>query len=252
MAGQDQSPTAPIQQGIAVGAGRIVVNPSPAAAGTPAETVSLPVFAARVLSALARQPAPEGTRMVNVALAGNPAIRLLVPATAASSAAPATSTGPPAAAPADLIQTAFAAPEMRAAVPPLLRGFAAALGVQLIDALPLATLNPPAAVLGPMTGSGITSVGALLARTPESLYQKVLGKTGAADLSNLLTSAEAKPAEIASAVAVALKAAASRHTLVSTDDLATTDALAALTESLTSSLHLSADAVAAAITAALA
>jgi hypothetical protein len=250
---QEQSRTASTQQAVAVGAGQIIVNPSPAAAGTAAETVSLPVFAARVLASLASQSAPQGVPMIDVALAGNPAIHLLVPDTAAPAAAPqASASPPPATAPAGQIQTAFAAPEVRTAVPPLLRSFAVALGGQLIDALPLTTLNPPVAVLGPMMVSGVTSVGALLARTPESLYQTVLGKTGAADLSNLLTAAEAKPAEIAGSVAVALKAAAARHALITTDDVATADARTALAESLTASLHLPANAVAAAITAALA
>jgi hypothetical protein len=103
-----------------------------------------------------------------------------------------------------------------------------------------------------MMVSGVTTVGALLARTPEALYQTVLSKTEAAELSNLLTSAEAKPAEIAGAVAVAVKAAASRHALISTDDLALTDAQAALVESLTASLHLPSDVVATALSAALA
>ena len=234
---------------IAVGAGQIVVNPAPPPAGTPTETVSLPVFAARVLSALAREPAPRGTPVIDVALTGNSGIHLLVPDTAA---APAAVRAAPATAATDLMRTALVAPEVRAAVPPLLRGFAVALGARLIDALPLATLSPPAAVLGPMMVSGVTSVGALLARTPEALYQTVLGKTEAAELSNLLTSAEAKPAEIAGAVAVALKAAASRHALISTDDLALTDAQAALVESLTASLHLPSDVVATALSAALA
>jgi hypothetical protein len=126
-----------------------------------------------------------------------------------------------------------------------------ALGSQLLDALPLATLDPPAPVLAPMMVSGVTSVGAVLSRTPESLYQTVLGKSEAAGLSNLVTAAEAKPAEVARAVADALKAAAAHHALIATDDLANADARAALAASLAASLQLPADAVAAAVTATL-
>jgi hypothetical protein len=325
----EQSGAALSGQAVAVGAGQIVVNASAAAIGPAMETVSLPVFAARVVSALSRQPAPRGTPMIDVALAGNPAIRLQVPDTSASpvtspagvptspaallaglsaaagtpqagiaaalgtpqvgvaaalgtpqvgvaaalgtpqagvaaalgtpqtgaSAAlgtPLAGAGPSATALAGHVQTAFTAPEVRTAVPPLLRSFAAALGSQLLNALPLAALDPPALVLAPLMVSGVTSVGALLARTPESLYQTVLGKTEAADLSNLVTAAETKPAEVAGAVAVALKAAAAHHALLTTDDLANADARSALTASLTASLHLPADAVAAAVTAALA
>ena len=149
------------------------------------------------------------------------------------------------------MQTAFAAPEVRAAAPPLLRSFAATLGTELINAMPLTTLNPPAAVLAPLTAANITSVGALLAQTPDALYQNVLGKKEATDLSNLLTSAEAEPAQIAQAVSAAVKASASHRALVSTDDLATADAQAALAAPLAASLHLPAATVTAAITAAM-
>jgi hypothetical protein len=141
------------------------------------------------------------------------------------------------------MQTAFAAPDVRAAVPPLLRGFASALGTQLINSIPLATLNPPSNVLAPLMVSGVTSVGALLARTPDSLYQNVLGRTAAAELSNLLRSAEDKPAEVAHAVAAALRAAASRRTLVSPADLGAAETRAALAEPLVASLRLPPDAV---------
>ena len=251
------------EQQLAVGSARLVVNPATPAAGTATETASLPVFAARVLSSLASQPAPAGTPMIDVALAGNPAIHLLVPNAAATSAAaplaatsapaaPQAATSQPSAAVTDQMQTAFAAAEVRAAVPPLLRSFATTLGTELINAMPLTTLNPPAAVLAPLTAGGIISVGALLAQTPDALYQNVLRNTEATDLSNLLTSAEAKPADIAHAVAAGLKTAASHHPLVSTDDLATADARAALADPLATSLHLPADTVSAAIAAALA
>jgi len=291
----EQSGAALSGQAVAVGAGQIVVNAS-AASGAAMETVSLPVFVARVLSALSRQPEPPGTPMIDVALAGNPAIRLLVPDTSASpvasqasasvspgtllvgfpvlsgmsqadasapsgtpqagasasSGTPQAGAGPSAIALTGHVQTAFAVPEVRTAVPPLLRSFAAALASQLLNALPLVALNPPAPVLAPLMVSGVTNVGALLARTPESLYQNVLGKTEAADLSNLVTAAETKPAEVAGAVAVALKVAAAHHALVTTDDLANADARSALDASLTATLHLPADAVAAAVAAALA
>jgi hypothetical protein len=270
----EQSGAAFTGQAVAVGAGQIVVNPSAAAGGTATETVSLPVFAARVVSALASQPAPQGTPMIDVALAGNPAIRLLVPDTLAPLASPQASVsalattpqvsvaplatvpqasaGPPATTPTAHMQTALAVPEMRTAVPPLLRSFVVALGSQLLDAMPLATLDPPASVLAPMMVSGVTSVGAVLSRTPEALYENVLGKTKASDLSNLVTAAEAKPAEVAGAVAGAVKAAGAHGALVTTDDLANADARAALAASLAASLHLPADAVAAAVIAALA
>jgi hypothetical protein len=230
------------EQAIPVGAGQIVVDPT-RGAETPVETVRLPVFAARVVSALSRQPAPQGTPMVDIALAGSPNIHLRVPAFTPPPAAPQSGTGPTPQTIADLMQTAFAAPDVRAAVPPLLRTFANALGTQLINSLPLTALNPPSNVLAPLMVSGITSVGALLARTPDSLYENVLGRTAAAELSNLLTSAEAKPAEVAHAVAAALEAAASRHTLVSSADLATPEVQTALAEPLMASLHLPADTV---------
>lgn len=236
-----------IPQEVPVGAGRLVVNPAPAAAGTATETASLPMFAARILSALAGQPAPEGTPMIDVALAGNPAIRLLVPNPAAA-ASPQAGTGQQATPVINQVQTAFAAPELRAAVPPLLRSFAASLGANLIDVLPLTNLNPPANVLRPMTAAGIASIGALLARTPDSLYQTVLGRTQATELSNLLTGAEARPAEVARSVAEALTAVAARHTLVSPDDLASAEAQAALAEPLAEALHLPVATVTAAIT----
>jgi hypothetical protein len=143
----------------------------------------------------------------------------------------------------DLMQTPFAAPDVRAAVPPLLRSFASALGNQLINKLPLTTLNPPSNIAGPLMVSGIISVGALLARTPDSLYQDVLGRAAAAELSNLLTSAEDKPAEVAHAVTAAIRAAASRHTLVSITDLAAPETRVALADPLIASLHLPADTV---------
>jgi hypothetical protein len=227
---------------IPVGAGQIVVDPA-RAEGTPVETVSLPVFAARVVSALAREPALQGTPMVDIALAGSPAIHLLVPTTAAPPAAPQSGLRPTAQTTMDLMQTPFAAPDVRAAVPPLLRSFASALGNQLINKLPLTTLNPPSNIAGPLMVSGIISVGALLARTPDSLYQDVLGRAAAAELSNLLTSAEDKPAEVAHAVTAAIRAAASRHTLVSITDLAAPETRVALAEPLIASLHLPADTV---------
>jgi hypothetical protein len=243
--GQAPAPPPP-PVAVPVGSGRIIVNP--AATEAASETLSLPLFAARTLSALSTTAAPPGTPMTEIALEGNPAIRLEVPI----AGAPPVAAPNPTATSADLVRAAFAAPDVRTAVPPLLRSFAAALGTELINALPLATLNPLADVLGPMMVSGVTSVGAVLARTPDSLYETVLGRTAAADLSNLLTSAEAKPMEIADAVVAALKAAASHHALISSDDLATADARAALAEPLAASLHLPVDTVVAAITAALA
>jgi hypothetical protein len=137
-------------------------------------------------------------------------------------------------------------------VPPLLRGFAPALGNELAKAMPLDELKPSPTVLGPLTVSGITSIGALLAHPPDQLYETVLGKSDAGGLSALVTSAEAKAGEVAKAVAEALKAAASEHQLVSTADLETAGARSALGRRLAAALHLRPAAATAAVTAALA
>jgi hypothetical protein len=234
--------------GVPVGAGRIVLDAS--AAKPAAETVSLPIFAARVMAALASGPAPAGAPISEVALDGNPAIRLQV---ADPAAAPASQNATPAtpAAPADAVQAAFTAPKVNSALPPLLRSFAATLGAGLIDALPVKALEPPAAVLAPLTVSGVASVGDVLRTAPDTLFQTVLDGNHADSLSNLVTKAEAKPAEIAQAVVKAIKAVGLKRSMISKKDLVGDDAQAALAAPLAQTLGLPTATVTAAIAAAL-
>jgi hypothetical protein len=230
---------------VAVGAGQIVFDASPAK--PTAETASLPIFAARVMSALASGSAPAGAPTVEVALAENPAIRLRVPDVAAGAgAAP-----PVAAAPPDAVQAAFAAPKVSAAMPPLLRTFGVALGTQLVDAIPVASLAPPESVLGPLMVSGVSNVGAVLARSPDSLFHDVLGGSEPAALSALVTSAEAKAVDVAQAVAKALKSVSQRRAVLSKGDLVGAEAQAALAQPLATALDLPADMVSAAVANAL-
>ncbi len=239
---------------VPLGAGILRVVPQPApklqdrVSQPPMRTqsASLTTFTAKVLAALARSPAPVGTPMVDVTLAGYPDVHLIVPddtATPAPTPTPDRTTS--------LVRDALAVRELRTAIPPLLRGFAESLAAGLTSAVPVSAMTPAQPIVAPLTTAGIKTVGDVLSRTPDAIYVSVLGKTQAPAVSELVTRAEATAETIAKNVVDALKQAAGARTLVSTDDLASADARKAFVQALATQTKLPEGTVEASVTAAL-
>jgi hypothetical protein len=190
---------------------------------------------------------PADAPMVDLTLAGNSGVHLVVPDVApppASTATPDRTTS--------LVSDAMAAPALRTAVPPLLRDFATSLAAGLTSAMPVVALTPAEQIAGPLATSGIKTVGDVLSRTPASINAAVMGKTQAKAVSDLVVAAEAKADTVAKNVADALKQTGSAHALVSTDDLASPDTRAALVQAISKETQLPDATVAAAVTASLA
>jgi len=101
-------------------------------------------------------------------------------------------------------------------------------------------LSPAGAITRPLSAAGITTVGVVLQRTPQSLYVDVLGKTQAAAVSDLVQKAEAKVGRHRGVVVDALKRTASTRTLISTDDLSSPEARQALAQLIAQLLAASA------------
>ena len=237
---------------VAVGAGFLRIASAPStqsatssSAQNPSQSLDLASFAARILSTLARPAAPAGTPMSDFTLAGFNAIHLSVPdeSAAAIPSAPAVLT--------EIASQTLSQSASRTAVPPLLRDFAQSLTVQLAATTPISSLAPAEAVVEPLTAAGITNAGAVLARSPQSIYTEVLGRTHAAAVSKLVQKAEANASEVARTVVDAIKSTATARSLESTDDLATTAAQTALARPIAHALHLTQTAVIAGIRASL-
>ncbi len=237
-----------VSKEVAVGAGflRIAAASSPQSATSssaqhPSRALDLASFAARILSTLVQPAAPAGTPMADFTLAGFNAIHLRVPdeSAGAIASAPAVLT--------DLVSQTLSQSASRTAVPPLLRDFAQSLTVQLAATTPISSLAPAEAVVEPLTAAGITNAGAVLARSPQSIYTEVLGRTHAAAVSKLLQKAEANASEVARTVVDAIKSTATARGLESTDDLTTTAAQTALARPIAHALHLTQTAVIAGI-----
>jgi hypothetical protein len=197
------------------------------------ESASLTTFTAKVLVALARSPAPAGTPMVDVTLAGYPDVHLIVPddaTTVAPTPTPNRTTS--------LVRDALAVRELRTAIPPLLRGFAESVTAGLTSAVPVSAIAPAGPIVAPLNTAGIKTVGDVLSRTPDSIYVNVLGKTQAPAVSELVTKAEAKAGEVAKNVVDALKQIGGARTLVSTDDLAAGETRKALVQALATATRL--------------
>ena len=239
---------------VPLGAGILRVVPQPApklqdrVSQPPMRTqsASLTTFTAKVLAALARSPAPVGTPMVDVTLAGYPDVHLIVPDDTATPVPTPTFDRTT-----SLVRDALAVRELRTAIPPLLRGFAESLAAGLTSAVPVSAMTPAQAIVAPLTTAGIKTVGDVLSRTPDAIYVSVLGKTQAPAVSELVTRAEATAETIAKNVVDALKQAAGARTLVSTDDLASADARKAFVQALATQTKLPEGTVEASVTAAL-
>lgn len=224
------------------------------AASMPTRSISLTDFAARTLSALARPAAPSGTPMAVFTPEGFPSVELVMPdltAGTVSSGAAAPTPAATSSALQDLANHALAQPALRAEITPLLRDFVRSLTVRLTDSLPISSLAPAGAIVEPLTEAGLTNVGAILARSPQSIYTDVLGKTEAGAVSDLVQKAEAKVAHVAQTVADAIKTTAAARSLVSTDDLSTTAARTALARPIAETLRLIQSSVVASIGASL-
>jgi hypothetical protein len=155
-------------------------------------TVGFPEFVRRVVSAFrATQPASGAYSLFTTA--GFPNVYLATVDTSA--------VGQLAAQPGrvtSLVQPVLSAP---GAVPPLLRDFATTLALALLNQVPLGQAQPNNPTSAPLMQAGITTVGAVLARSPEGLLQQVLQGNQAKELTALLGASENLALTVAKAVA---------------------------------------------------
>ncbi|HEY3857280.1 MAG TPA: hypothetical protein VGO67_23090 [Verrucomicrobiae bacterium] len=240
--------------GFTVGAATIRFAATSTASATPSQNLSLTAFAARTLSALAQPSVPAGTPMSDFTLAGFPAIHLVAPTLSGNATAQSASTSPASPTSANLTTLASQALSQSASassVPPLLRDFAQSLTAQVVNNMPLSSLTPAAAIVPQLTTAGITTVGAVLAQSPQTIYANVLGKTQAAAVSNLIQKAESKVTQVAGEVADAIKSTAAARSLITTDDLSTNAAQTALARPIAKALQTSQASILASISASL-
>jgi hypothetical protein len=122
-----------------------------------------------------------------------------------------------------------------AAVPPLLRDFAAALSVELLNEVPLDRVDPDNPAVAPLTQAGLGTAGAVLARDPEVLLGQVLQGARAQELTTLLGTGEKLADTVARAVAGALTKQQA-HGLLARGDFTAADRAAPFVDDLARAL----------------
>jgi hypothetical protein len=167
-------------------------------------------FVARLLEALQRPASDVARRRVRYLVDESAGISLIVP-----DDTPAAEAG---GLPTRLGRVVSRLPAGADTPPPLLRTFADDLTVELLREIPLPAEDAEG-VVDRLRAAGVRTMGELLDREPEALYQDVLSGAGAARLGELIEQAEKAASDVSRAVAAAIKARR-RSGLVSREDVA--------------------------------
>lgn len=201
------------------------------------EALGASAFAGRVLSLMQAPSTPiePGQRVVRYTVVGLPDFHLILPEGTAREA-PVT--------PADRLRleaTVRASLENRPtgdAVPPLVRNLSGDLTLRLLDALPLSLLDGgDGDASRRLAGAGIATLGALLSASPEDLHERVLDREGSAELSRLLSSAEAMARGLSGSVGTGLRELSQAEIVRSRADLRDDGRMERLVERLQGSLR---------------
>ena len=178
-------------------------------------------FVGRVSEILsAPTAAPANQPLVRYTAVGVPDLHFFTPGEAAPAPAP-----PPADVRGgrlrELVRAAFAARPARAAVPALLRELGEEVTRSLVASAPLeAPDEATRPVVERLAAAGVSTVGAVLGRHPESLHVEVLGRANPAELTQLLDEAERITRSTAKVVGDTLVSFAAERHLAARDALA--------------------------------
>jgi hypothetical protein len=199
---------------------------------TPARTEALEAldFAARVVETMGPQAVPiPGAPVTLYTVPGVPELSFVAPArvetlsggTGAGPAREPGRLGP-------LVQTMMGARPTRAEIPALLRGRSERLAIELLRGVaPKPATDDGRAARDAMKAAGIESAADVLAADAEDVHARVLKRSHAAGLTELVDASEKYLAAIAQAVTDTVATFATRDRAVSVDDLREGDAFAA-------------------------